>query len=61
MNLEDALSKAREMLKTAAFVPEETSEETAKKVEKYKQRSNEKRIEMKKMKSAKKTGRKNID
>lgn len=61
MNVEDALDKARQMLTSAAFVPKETSDETVKKVEEYKKRSNEKRIETKKLKSSKKMDRKFID
>lgn len=61
VNVEDALDKVREMLTSAAFVPSEAPHETVQKVEEYKRRANEKRLESKKFKSAKKLERKIID
>ena len=49
------------MLKSASFLPQDTTEETIERVKEYKRRENEKRIENKKMKSLKKYDRKNID
>ena len=61
VNLEDALVKMRKMLRLAAFVPKETSESTKQRIVEYKRRDNERRIERKKIHSAKKIDRKYVE
>ena len=60
-NLNDALGKARQIIKIATFVAKETPEEVVEKVKEFKRRENEKRLEEKKMKSSKKFDRRNIE